>query len=230
MATNTAAPVTRAEAAADRLTHALLCCGIAAGPFWVGLVLVQMATRPGFDIRRHAVSQLTLGDLGWVQMTDFIVAGALVVAFAVGVRRMLNGARGGAWGALLIGVYGLGLAGAGLFPADPAYGFPPGTPDAPGQFSSHGALHLLFASVAFLSIIAASAVVFARRFSALGEGRRMAYSIFTGAYFLVTWTALIATAARIGAVNVAFALAVLLAWAWLTALAAGLARKVGSER
>jgi hypothetical protein len=190
------------------------------------VVLVQMATRPGFDIRRHAVSQLTLGDLGWVQMTDFVVAGVLVVAFAAGVRRALKGARGGAWGALLIGAYGVGLVGAGLFPADAAYGFPPGTPDGPGQFSSHGALHLVFASVAFLSIIAASGIVFARRFSGLAHRGWMAFSIFTGAYFLVTWIALIVTAARIGAVNVAFALAVLLAWTWLSVLATSLTRKV----
>lgn len=203
---------------------ALLDCGLVAGPLWVGVVLIQMAIRPGFDIRRHAVSQLTLGDLGWVQVADFIAAGVLATAFAIGVRRQLAGRRGGIWGALLIGAFGLGLVGAGLFTADPGNGFPPGTPDTPGQISSHGVMHLMFAAIAFLSIMAASAIVYARRYRGLGRNGRMAHSIFTGAFFLVTWIALIATGARFAAVNVAFAIAVLLAWTWLTMLAVELVR------
>jgi len=220
MATNQAAARRDlARSLRDRVTRALLGCGMVAGPLWVGVVLIQMATRPGFDIRRHAVSQLSVGDLGWVQMANFILAGALVAAFATGVRRKLAGGRGGTWGALLLAAYGCGLIAAGLFRADPGNGFPPGTPDTPGQVSTHGVMHLLFAAIAFLSIIAASALVFARRYRSLGQPRRMAFSIFTGAYFLATWTALIGTGARLAVVNVAFALAVLLAWTWLTLLA-----------
>ena len=217
---------------AGTFARALLGCGLVAGPLWVGVVLVQMATRPGFDIRRHAVSQLSLGDLGWVQMANFIISGLLVVAFAIGVRRTLARARGGTWGALLLGIYGAGLVGAGMFRADPGNGFPPGTPDVTGQISSHGLMHLIFAAIAFVSIIAASAIVFARRYRGLAHPGRMAYSIFTGAYFLATWIGLIATGARFATVNVAFAIAVLLAWAWLTALAVELVRvaKTGVER
>ena len=142
-----------------QLTRALLACGIVAGPLWVGVVLVQMLTRPGFDLRRHAVSVLSLGDLGWIQVANFIVAGLLVIACAVGLRRALQRGRAGTWGPLLVGVYGLGLVGAGLFSADPVPGFPPGTTPAT-QFSTHGALHLLFSSVAFLSLIAARICVF----------------------------------------------------------------------
>jgi hypothetical protein len=116
----------------------------------------------------------------------------------------------------------VGLIGAGVFAADPGNGFPPGTPDVPVQPSSHGAMHLLFASIAFLSLIAASGVVFVRRFRALGQTRRMMHSIATGAYFFITWVALAASGARFAAINVAFAIAVLLGWAWLTLLAAQL--------
>src|SRR5437879_4521972 len=225
IATGIAGAPSGASRATTRVTNALLAGGVVAGPLWVAVVLIQMVARPGFDIRRHAVSQLSLGDLGWIQVADFIVAGLLVIACAVGIRRSLHPGRAGTWGALLVGAYGLGLVGAGLFTADPGNGFPPGTPDVPGQISGHGAMHLLFSSVAFLSLIVASSVVFARRFAALGQRGWMAYSVATGSYFLLTWIALIATGARTATVNVLFAAAVVLAWTWLALVAARLMRR-----
>lgn len=201
-----------------RLTNALLACGVIAGPLWVGVVVVQMLIRPGFDLRHDPVSVLSLGDLGWIQRTDFIVAGLLVLACSVGLRRALRGGPAGAWGAALAGLYGLGLIGAGIFSADPVSDFPPGS-TATGQISTHGALHLLFSSVAFLSLIA-SAIVFARRFARLGRRGWAAWSVATGAYFLVTWLALIPTGGSVAAISLAFALAVALGWTWLTVVAA----------
>jgi hypothetical protein len=223
--TSATATVSVAPAAiSERVTKALLGCGLAAGPVWVGVVLIQMLTRTGFDIRRHAVSQLTLGDLGWIQVANFILAGLLVVAFAIGTRRALDAGRAGTWGPRLIGAFGLGLIGAGIFVADPGNGFPPGAANVPGQISVHGAMHLLFASAAFLSLIIASAIVFARRFVALRQREWTVYSIATGAYFCITWLALAASGARIAVINVAFAVGVVLAWTWLTQLAAQLVR------
>jgi hypothetical membrane protein len=203
-----------------RVTRALLTGGVVAGPLGVGVVLVQMLIRPGFDIRHHAVSVLSNGDLGWLQVTNFIVAGLLVVAGALGLRRALQRGRAGTWGPLLVGVYGLGLIGAGLFSADPVPGFPPGTTATPTQLSSHGALHLLFSSVAFLSLIVASAIVFARRFAALRERSWAAYSVATGAFFFITWIGLILGQGSVVALNLAFACAVVLAWTWLSLVAA----------
>ena len=60
--------------------------------------LVQAFTREGFDLRRHPLSLLSLGELGWIQIGNFVVAGLLVVAFAVGLRRVLHPGRGGTWG------------------------------------------------------------------------------------------------------------------------------------
>jgi hypothetical membrane protein len=178
-----------------------------------------MLVRPGFDIRRHAVSALSLGEAGWVQQTNFIVAGLLVAACAVGLRRALRGGRAGTWGPLLVGIYGLGLIAAGIFSTDPVNGFPPGT-TTPTQLSVHGTLHLLVSSIAFLCLIIASAIVFARRFAGLGQRGWAAYSIATGAYFLVTWIGLIATGDAFAAVAIAFALAVALDWTWLSVVAA----------
>ena len=211
-----------AQLASERGTRALLACGLVAGPLWWAVVLVQMVTRPGFDVRRHAISLLSLGDVGWIQVINFIVAGTLLVAGALGMRRALDGGRGGAWGPPLVGAFGLGLIGAGLFAPDPLNGFPPGTPTSPGQLSVHGALHLLFSSASFLSLIVVASVVFARRFAALAQRGLAVYAVAAGVCVLAAWAALAVTAAGSSVVNVAFPAAVALSWALITVVAAQL--------
>src|SRR3989441_5108147 len=109
------------------VTRTLLACGAVAGPLYLVVGLAQAFTRPGFDLTRHPLSLLSNGDLGWIQITNFLLSGLLVVAGAVGMRQALASGRGRTWGPLLVGVYGLGLIGAAFFVADPAQGFPPGT-------------------------------------------------------------------------------------------------------
>ena len=55
--------------------------------------------------RTNAISQLSLGDLGWIQITSFILTGLLAVAGAGGVRRALKGQKSGTWGAILVGTF-----------------------------------------------------------------------------------------------------------------------------
>jgi len=76
--------------AANRLTHNLLRCGIAAGPFYVIVGLAQVSTREGFDARRHALSLLSNGDLGWLQILNFLASGFLVIAGAMGLGKVLG--------------------------------------------------------------------------------------------------------------------------------------------
>ena len=210
-----------------RGTNTLLTCGLIAGPLWVAVVVILMIFRPGFDLSRHAVSVLSLGDLGWIQVANFIVSGALVIAGAVGMRQVLHPGRAGTWGPILVGLYGLGLIAAGIFTPDPMNGFPPGTADVSGQMSGHGMGHFLSAGVGFISLIVASCIVFARRFAGLGQRGWMAFSIAAGAFFFVTWAALGATGSRIGWISVLFAVAVVFGWDWITLVAAGLRRADG---
>ncbi|HEV8652402.1 MAG TPA: DUF998 domain-containing protein [Actinomycetes bacterium] len=67
-------------------TRALLACGVAAGPLFVVVGLLQMLSRDGFDPTRHPLSLLSLGGLGWIQISNFVVAGLLFVASAVGMH------------------------------------------------------------------------------------------------------------------------------------------------
>jgi hypothetical protein len=169
-------------------TRVLLTCGLISGPLYLLVGFAQALTREGFDMRRHPLSMLSNGDLGWIQVLNFLVTGALVVAGAIGVRRLLRGSRGGTWGPILLGIYGLGVIGAGLFPADPGFGFPPGAPD-PTTLSTSGILHFAVAGLGFYALIAAC-FVFARRFASLGQRGWMGYSILSGVFFLVAFMGL----------------------------------------
>jgi hypothetical protein len=203
---------------AARVTRSLLGYGVIAGPLYVTVSLTQAFTREGFDPRRHMWSLLANGHLGWIQTANFIVSGLMVLAAAAGVRRALAGR---AASGLLAG-YGLGLVGAAIFRADPALGFPPGTPDGPGTVSWHGMLHLVTASIGFACLIAACVVV-GRRRSAAGSRGWAAYSWGTGVVFLAGFLGVASGAGSVAA-NLAFTAAVLVAWAWISALSVHLYR------
>ncbi len=149
-------------------TRRLLIAGIVAGPLFLGTWLTQALTREGFDLTRHPVSLLALGNGGWIQIANFVVTGALYIGCAAGLRRALGAEQGGTWGPRLIGAFGVGLIVAGVFVADAGAGFPAGAPAGAPVMSWTGLLHELGHVIAMLSWTAA-AVVFARRFGAHGQ-------------------------------------------------------------
>ena len=157
------------------LTRLLLLCGAIAGPLFILTLLIQDYTRPGFDPRLDPLSLLSLGDWGWVQITNFVLAGVLNLLYAVGLWRRLHPGRAGTWGPLLIGVYGLGLVTVGVFRTDPSNGFPPGAV-APTNPSWHGTIHGFGALFVFVMLTAALAV-FARLFLARKERRWAFYCL-----------------------------------------------------
>jgi Protein of unknown function (DUF998) len=209
-------PAPAAQAAAT--TRLLLGAGAAAGPLYLVVGLAQALTRPGFDLGRHDLSLLSNGDLGWIQITNFLLSGALVIAGAVGLRRALGSGRGATWAPVLVGAYGLGLIGAGLFRADPALGFPPGTPADASSVSWHGLLHFATGGTGFLALIAACGI-FSRRFAALQQRGWAAYSAITGVVFCAAFVGIAAGAGNSSTI-LGFWAGVVLAWSWLTALSA----------
>ncbi|MFF0306001.1 DUF998 domain-containing protein [Streptosporangium sp. NPDC004379] len=148
------------------MRNRLLMCGVIAGPLFLATVLVQALTREGFDVTRHPLSLLSLGNAGWVQIANFTVTGALYVACAAGLRRALRPGRAGTWGPPLVGVLGVGLVMGGVFLTDAGAGFPPGAPAGAPEITWHGALHGAGAMVAFTGM-SVGCLVFARRFAAL---------------------------------------------------------------
>jgi len=155
-------------------TVRLLACGVAAGPLFLAVWLIQALTRDGFDLTHHPLSLLSLGERGWIQIANFVVTGVLYVLCAAGMRRVLRTGQGGTWGPVLVGLNGIGLIVAGVFVTDAGAGFPPGAPaGAPERISWHGILHEAGFIVATLSWMVAC-FVFARRFAALGQRGRAA--------------------------------------------------------
>jgi len=212
---------------AARVTRSLLGWGAVAGPFYVTVVLGQALLRPGFDLAHDDASLLSNGGLGWIQIANFLLTGAMVIACAVGVRRALGGgAKAGTWGPLLLGLFGLGMIGAGVFVADPMSGFPPGTPAGrPESISLHGTLHIVSAGIGFLGLAGACFVI-GQRFA--GE-RRPAWAWFsrlTGVLFLLGFAGL-ASGSASAIVVLAFWAVMLLAWGWLAAVAVNLYRRAG---
>lgn len=175
------AAIPRASSYADdRTTRALLMCGTLAGPVFVLVGLIQSFTIPGFDLTHHYLSQLSSGDLGWIQIANFVVAGLLTIAAAVGVRRALAGGPLGRVAPVLLGGFGVGLAAAGVFVADPALGFPPGTPDAiPTQQTWHSMLHGVAAIVSF-SLLVGACFTLGWRFARQRQWGWAVYSVVTG--------------------------------------------------
>jgi hypothetical protein len=201
-----------------RITRSLLGYGVIAGPVYVVVSLAQALIRQGFDLTRHAWSLLSNGGLGWIQVTNFAAAGLMTVAFAVGLRR----AGVGTWTPRLIGLYGVSLVAAGVFRADPALGFPRGTPTSANTVSWHGMLHLLSGSVGFLCLIAACLIV-GRAFAAEGARGWAVYSRVTGVVFLAGFAG-VASGSHGALTTLPFAAAVVLAWSWITALSVRLFR------
>ncbi|MES0833523.1 DUF998 domain-containing protein [Nocardiopsis tropica] len=175
------APVGRTAAS----TRLLLGAAIASAPLWTVVSLAQAATREGFDLTRHPLSMLSNGSLGWLQIANFTLAGALAVAGAFGLRRVLRGTPGGSWIPGLILVHGAGMIAAGAFVMDPAAGFPSGTPlDTPAALSGHALGHMAAGTVSFSALIAACYVL-GHHFSRNGRRGTAAASRVAGTALLL---------------------------------------------
>jgi hypothetical protein len=147
----------------ERRTIACLWAGVAAPILFTTVYLIEGATRLGYDPLRHQVSLLSLGDRGWVQTLSFLVTGALMLVFAIGLRGWLWGGPSGRVTPAAVAVAALGLFLAGVFPTQPLFGYPPGTPEGMARDISPGSvLHVLGAILFFFGLIVA-AVAFAVR-------------------------------------------------------------------
>lgn len=206
------------------VTRSLLGWGVVAGPFYVLVSLAQALTRDGFDLTRHEWSLLQNGDLGWIQVANLVLTGIMLVAFAVGLRRALVPGRGDRWAPALTGVFGAGLVAAGVLRADPALGFPVGTPDGPGAVTGHGIGHLVAAGVGFIAI-AAACFVLASRFGSDGDRRLAVASRITGAAFLCGFLGVASGTGSVVA-NLLFTGAVVLVFGWVSAVAVHLYRSL----
>jgi hypothetical protein len=178
-------PAATTASATSATTRSLLTLAAVAAPLWTVVSLAQAATREGFDLTRHPLSVLSNGSLGWLQITNFLVAGVLTVIGAAGLRRALHGTPGGKWAPRLVRVSGIGMIASGVFVMDPGDGFPTGTPyGMPETLTWHSYGHMAAGSIAFTALIAACYVL-GRHFSRTGSRGHAIASRIAGTALLI---------------------------------------------
>jgi hypothetical protein len=123
--------------------------GVLAGPIYLVTGLTLGLTRDGFDLRRHALSLLMLGEHGWMQRTNLAVSCVLTLIATVAIHRALRPVDGPASVARLTGVFAVGLLASSIFVPDPMRGFPVGVQES---VSSHGLAHMAFGAFGFISL------------------------------------------------------------------------------
>jgi Protein of unknown function (DUF998) len=211
------------RAAPQAWTRTLLCCGVAAGPVFAAVFLLEGAARDGYRPLRHPVSSLALGPRGWIQPANFAVTGALFLAGAAGLPRAGDPAASRRAAPVLIGAVGAGLIGSAVFTTDPVSGYPPGTPDVPAQPSRTGLAHNLAAVPVFAGLPAAALATGWRSWQA-GQRRFALYSAGTAVTMLMAMAlagAGFGQAPRLVSLGGLFQRAsIITGFAWLTALCA----------
>lgn len=94
-------------------------------PAWAGIVgpilftvafIVQALFSPGYSHVAEPVSALAAGPNGWIQNANFLLFGVLMIAFAVGLHEGMRPTPRGVVGPALLGLSGVGLILAGVFP------------------------------------------------------------------------------------------------------------------
>jgi hypothetical protein len=94
------------------------------------------------------ISELALGQFGFVQTAAFLIAGLTTLGLAYALRKLTAGAPGSFLGSVLVAVYGVGAVVDAIFPTDRI--------DDPAQVftqSSSGMIHSLVALLGFLGMI-----------------------------------------------------------------------------
>ena len=198
-------------------TWSLLRWGVVAGPFYLTVALAQALLREGFDLSRHSLSMLANGPGGWVQTANFVFTGLMVLAAAAGFGRVLGRSRPVVW---FLAGYGLSIVAAAIFRADPADGFPPGTPPGfPTTISTSGLLHFAAGATGFLCL-ALSGFAASRTLRGKGGLLLAPISLFSGVTVVLGFlSGIVAPPGILG-----IWIAVVVGWIWLAVVSLGLKR------
>ncbi len=203
------------SAGEQKVSIRLLLAGGAIGPLLFIVVFLTLgATRPHYNVWQDAVSALSLGEGGWMQITNFIVCGALVLGFAIGLRRVLRTGRGSTWGPILLGFVGLGLIGAGIFVTDPGLGYPHEANTI--TVTVHGTIHSLISLLFVFIPLPAACFVLALRDAADPASRGWAwYSVATGLLVIVFQVRTIVATALNGPAGLTQRIFLMIGWSWI---------------
>ena len=195
-----------------------LLSGVIGPLLFLVVLLLEGAVRSGYDPQRFFGSELALGKRGWVQITNFILAGRLIFASGFGIAQVLPGSW---WGTVFLGLFGLSLIVAGVFVTDPVLYFPPEA-KAKGP-TRHGKIHGANFPVCFGSLIVTT-LVFSGLFFATGNVAWALYSLCSGLAFIMFTGMMLGAVARAlqGKAEASVGLwqraAIATGWIWIAAL------------
>ncbi|MEV0076772.1 DUF998 domain-containing protein [Nocardia neocaledoniensis] len=204
-------------------TRVLLACGIAAPVLNIVVLLVLGAIRPDYNPLVVPDSNLELGPGGWMQITNYIVTGLLLLAFGAGLRRVVPTGRGATWLSILLCAYALTFVAIGPVLPDPSLGYPVGEPET---LTVHGAVHSLLGIVQFGSLTAACFVL-AGRDKARGKHGLARYSTVNGILVAGTYIAfaLVAKLVEGGPAGLIERLGLIACGSWIAVLAIRMMRR-----
>ncbi|GCE07489.1 DUF998 domain-containing protein [Dictyobacter aurantiacus] len=208
-------------------TKLQLACGAIGSLLNIVVILILGAIRPGYNAWLIPDSSLERGEGGWIQITNYIVCGVLLLSFAIGLRRALRTGHGSTWGPILLGLFGLSFIGIGIFVTDPVLGYPLGESSAP---TVAGTLHNLFGQLQFISL-AAACFVLARRDAADPASRGWTrYSLATGLLVITSDVVFVLTFKLLGGgpIGLIARIGIIVGGSWVALLAIRLMRPKGS--
>lgn len=201
---------------AAAVTRSMLGWGVVVGPLYLVVGVIKGLLTDGFRFSTHPLSLLMLGEGGWVQRVNLVVAGLLTAVAGVGFARALGRAVG-----VLIIIGAACMVGAAIFPPDPMPGFPAGA--QPG-FSVSGILHLALGGIQF-AVLGAAAIVTGRWAGRRDDRSAARLSVAAGVVIIAGFLGGAALSAVPGGVALLW-LAVLVAFGWLAAASVHVYRTV----
>jgi len=201
-------------------TRRLLFLGVLAGPIYLAVGLIQAFVRDGFVFARHPLSVLANGPGGWVQTANFVLTGLMVLAAAVGFRRVLGpSSRTVSW---FLGAFGASMVVAAVFRADPMDGFPVGTPKGPPtSISTMGFVHFVAGGLGFIAL-AVSCLLASRAMARRGVRSLFRLSLLSGVVILLGFFSGVAIPNSSPVLGIW--IAVVVGWLWLLVMSRYLSR------
>ncbi len=203
------------------ITRSLLGYGVIVGPIYLATGIGQGLMRDGFSFARHPLSVLANGNGGWIQTTNFVVSGLMVIAAAIGMWRVLRPT--GRAATVALGTYGVAMIAAAVLKADPMDGFPVGTPlGPPTSISPMGLGHFAAGGIGFVAV-AVSALHTSRVMQRRRESIMARLSLASGVVILLGFFGGFAVPV-LAKGSIGIWMAVVVGWVWLAVLSVQLYR------
>ena len=130
--------------------------GILAPAIFVGVFTVEGVLRNGYDPLKMYISALSLGNRGWLQISNFIVLGLLLFIFILGLSKEFQTGKASRGGIITLYIISVLFFISGPFVMDP-------TETPADQMSVHGLIHGISGGIVFL-LMPIIIFIFLRRF------------------------------------------------------------------